>query len=445
LKPAEESAGKITQTPQISETKSSPATTHTADNITNHSSDEASEKLAVLLTVASETQTSTDLLSDIEKKLPELLKPSEALAVDIHERLKIPLNGLRLDKTPLLEIVRKISELTEVPVTLDIDEFRSRGIQIDAPVTLQLEGVTVGELLTKILASLELEAVIEDRQILVTVSAERRNEILEQKFDVSDLAEQTEDLKPERLVEILRRLLFSAEPAVVRSEGNTIIVRNHFRKLEESLRVLEQLRVIRNLPQKTEVTGENLAPEAFGWDAVLAPLTLNYYQPAALSEMIPRLESAAKLRILVDHKALHRALSPLSTMKATVLCNNGTVNEALENLLASAEAAMLTYRIVRHNVLEITTYYAARQPDKMSIEVHRYVPNKNVTPEELVKIIYSALEPNSWFVPENLETVGGGDIIIDHPSNCLLIRQSQPVQRQIRLWLGKKQSANLTD
>jgi hypothetical protein len=180
-----------------------------------------------------------------------------------------------------------------------------------------------------------------------------------------------------------------------------------------------------------------LAPEALGWDAAMAPLTLNYYQPTPLSGIFSQLESTTNLHILVDHKALHRVLSPLLTMKATVQCNQGTVHEALEKLLASVEVAPLTYRIVSHNSFEITTEDAARQPDKMSIEVHRFTGE---TPEELVRTIRSALEPGSWRLPDDPETMGRGDIMIDRSSGCLLIRQSQPIQRQIRLWLGNQQT-----
>ncbi|MDR3199643.1 MAG: hypothetical protein LBU34_17390 [Planctomycetaceae bacterium] len=426
-----------------------PANDTTVAGVTVETEENESNRLAELLAQTPkepqpEIRSTTDLLSDIEKKMPGLIQPSPILSIDITARLAVPLTGLKLDNTPLFYAVRLLSDLTEIPITFDIDEMRPRGIRVDVPLTAQFDTGTVSEILTKILANYELEPVVEDRQILITVSPERRNTPSERTFDIADLVENTkntpEPLTPEHLAEILKRLVDPANDSFIRIAGNSLTVQSRFRLLDETLRVLEQLRVIRNLPQQTEVVEKFLAPEAFGWDMVMTPMTLNYYQPTTLSHILSQLESAAKLHILVDHKALHRMLSPLQPMKATVQCNRGTVHEALEKLLASVDGAPLTYRIVDYDTLEITTTDSARQPEKMSIEVHRFVTATGETQEELVRTIRSALEPDSWRLPDDPETVGRGDIIIDRVSGCLLIRQSQPVQRQIRLWLGNKQS-----
>jgi hypothetical protein len=72
----------------------------------------------------------------------------------------------------------------------------------------------------------------------------------------------------------------------------------------------------------------------------------------------------------------------------------------------------------------------------MSIEVHRFTENE--TPEELVRTIRTALERGSWYDSDNSETFGLGDIVIDKPSGCLIVRQSQHVQRLLRQWLAAK-------
>lgn len=412
----------------------------------------------------------TDLLSDLEKKLPGLVEPSAMLTIDIPARLRQPLAGLSLNRTPLLVVVRTFSALTEIPTTLDIDEFSCRGIRVDEPITGPFKSGTVGNLLSEILAPLGLEAVIEDRQLLITVPPERRDALAERTFDVADLIEKTKEavdlrgktipdgpLTPERLLDMVRRLVDPIEwteapgdepndgKPTIRIDGNTLTVRHRHRMLDRTLRILEQLRVLRRLPQTTEVVGEHLVPEAFGWDAVDAPITLNYYQPAPLSDILEQLETTTKLHILVDHKALHRALTPLNTIRGTVQCDRGTVNEALERLLGSVDAALLCYRIIDVDLLEITTRDVARQPDKMSIEIHRYetpealLPDDR-SPEELVRTIRTVLEPGSWCMPDRPETVGRGDIVVDLPSGCLIVRQSQPIQRQLRLWLRNDRS-----
>ncbi len=414
-----------------------------------------------------EIRTTTDLLADMERKLPGLVQPAAALAIDVPARLRLPLHGLKLDKVSLVGVVRMLSRLTEVPITLDVDEFRCRGIDIDAPISGAYAPGTAGETLIAVLTPLKLEPVIEDRQVLVTVPQAERDKLSEMPFDVSDLVNGTQDavdlrgkvdpegiLSPERLAELIRRLIdpvgFSIEEKgpdqpSLKIDGMTLVVKHRRRMLDETLRLLEQFRVLRNLPQKTKIVGELLVPEVFGWDAVQAPLTMNYYQPIQLSEVFPQLEAAAKIRILVDHKALNRALSPFSSLKGTVRSDRGTVDTALEKLLASVDTASLTYRIVGADALEVTTRDVAGQPNKMSIEVHRFETSEQPlpdgeTPEELVRTIRTALERGSWNDAGNSETLGLGDIVIDKPSGCLIVRQGQQVQRLLRLWLGKKQS-----
>jgi hypothetical protein len=184
------------------------------------------------------------------------------------------------------------------------------------------------------------------------------------------------------------------------------------------------------------LSGETLAPEAFGWDQVMMPMTLNHYRPVPLSRIRAQVEEWTGLTIIIDHQALHRVLTPFSAIQATVLCDQGTVNDVLELSLASVDLAALAYRIVDHHTLEITTMESARQPEKMVMEVHRYELQEDETPEDIVRSLRSAVLPDSWVVPEFSETHYGGYVVIDHIANCLFVRQSQPAQRQIRLFLS---------
>lgn len=414
-----------------------------------------------------------DLLSNIQKKLPGLVDSSAVLTLDISERLSQRIVGIKLTETPLISVLRSISELMEIPITIDVDELFCRDIAIDRPISLEIKEKTFGDLLTEILAPLELEPIVEDQQILISVSPDQRDRILERRFDVSDLVLQTKDavdlrgrpvpdgqLTTEKLANILRHLVDpvafvrsgqekdNGGGAELQTDGSTLIVRHCRRMLTRSQRILEQLRVLRNLPLKTELNEENLVPEAFGWDAVERPLTLNYYQPTPLAGVLMQIESATNIRILVDHRGLHRALTPVNTIHATVRCNRGTVNEALERLFASVDIALLDYRIVGSDFLEVSTQDVLRRADKMTVEIHRYETPEALleeaeTPENLVRLIRASLEPESWndeddrsATPEN--RLSKGWIFIDRPSGCLFVRQSQPIQRQLRLWLGKK-------
>jgi hypothetical protein len=219
---------------------------------------------------------------------------------------------------------------------------------------------------------------------------------------------------------------------------------------------------LRALPQRTEIVEADLAPEVFGWDKVDVLITLNYYQEMPLSVILGQIEKLCDVFIVVDHKNLHRANLSFSQLRGKSRANNITLNEALEQLCASIDGVSFTYRIVGGNVIELTPTHIAKQPDKMSIEIHRYKitdnTESNETPEQIIESITNVIEPITWnnFAKQknttnqnnnnrsNPETEklpsDKGDIVIDRTSSCLIIRQSQPTQRKIRTWFKQQQN-----
>ena len=385
-------------------------------------------------------QTPDDILSAFEQHMPGLLD-TFVPDIDIDARLALPILEANFDQQSLIEFVRDMSPLTGIPMTLDIDEMTARSLSVKTPVSGQFSEATAEEILTQTLATLDMQWIAADRQILI--SPKETADAVDLTFDVSDFVERTDDLTPEVLAEMVHKLVVPEATVAVLAGNRLGVVRGEqpsrkslIRKRDKIQRFLEQLRTVRQLPPKTALTGETLAPEAFGWDRVMEPMTLNHYQAVPLSRIIAQLESMTDLTIIVDHQSLHRALTPFASVQATVQCDRGTVSDALELSLASVDLVALTYRIVDHQTLEITTMESARQPEKMQMEVHRYELLSDETPEDIVRTLRSVVFADSWAVPEFPETRYGGDIVIDRPSSCLFVRQSQPAQRQIRFFLS---------
>jgi hypothetical protein len=384
--------------------------------------------------------TANDTLSVLDEKMPGFV--SLALPnIDIEAKLAVPIHELNLSRNSLIGFVRFISQLTGVPITLNIDEMKSRSLSVKTPVDGQFSEAAAEKILTETLVTLGLQWISVDRQILIFPKKTTNDADL--MFDVSDFARQTEDLTPQVLAEMIQKLVCPDENVAVLPDNRLTVVKNEptgkspQRLRDEILRFLEQLRVIRQLPQQTELTGETLAPEAFGWDQVVEPITLNYYQAVPLSRIVTQLESLTKLTIIIDHQSLHRSLCSFASIQTSVQCDHGTVNDAMELLLVSVDSAALVYRIIDHQTLEITTAESVRQPEKMIMEIHPYRLREDETWEDIVRLLHSAIVPGSWMIAELPETKYGGNIVADQPSQCLLIRQSQPAQRQIRLYLSE--------
>jgi len=389
---------------------------------------------------AEQTQTESVTLAVFEEKMPGFVDISVP-NIDIDAKLALSILELNLDQTSLIGFIRTMSRMTEIPITLDVDELKAHSLSVNTPVAGQFREATAEKILTETLATLGLQWTAMDRQILIR--PQKNVDVTDLTFDVSDFAKSTENLTHEVVADMIRKLVVPEADITVLPDHRLNIVpvetrgKSPKRHMNEVQRFLEQLRVLRELPQKTELTGETLAPEAFGWDQVTEPITLNYYQMVPLARAIGQLESLTNLTILVDHQSLHRSLCSFASLRATVRCDRGTVNETLEMLLSSVDSVALAYRIIDHETLEITTAESARLPEKMTVEVHRYQLRGEETPEELIRLLRSTVAPESWRTAELPESKYTGGIVIDAPSNCLLVRQSQPVQRQIRLFLSE--------
>jgi len=397
------------------------------------------EKVEPVLVHDVKPRVENDTLSAIAEKMPDFVDHSVP-NIDIDAKLALSILELNFNQQNLIGFVRSMSRLTEIPMTLDIDAMKPHSLSVKTPVSGQFNGVTAGEILTETLATLNLQWITADRQILI-LPKETANET-GLTFDVADFAERTDDLIPEVLAEMVQRIVCPETAITVLPDNRLSATPNENngkspkRLRDDILRFLEQLRAVRQLPQKTEWSGETLAPEAFGWDRVMMPMTLNHYREVPLSHIFAQLEEKTNLTIIVDHQSLHRAFCPLASVPAAVQCDRGTVNDVLELSLASVDLAALTYRIVDHQTLEITTMESARQPEKMVMEVHRFELREDETPEDIVRALRSAIVPHSWSASEFQGTQYGGDIVIDHSSSCLFVRQSQPAHRQIRLFLA---------
>ena len=377
-----------------------------------------------------EIQITNDTVSAFAEHMPGTVDASVP-NIDIDAKLATPITELNFNQTRLIEFIRMLAQMTEIPMTLNIDEMHPRSLSAQTPVSGQFREVTAEKVLTETLATLGLQWVAVDRQILIFPTS--TDDEADLTFDVADIVERTGDLTPEVLAEMVHKLVcpdanVSILPdnrlAVGHSEHSR---KSRMRQRDDILRFLEQFRVVRQLPPQTDWKDEALAPEAFGWDRVMETMTLNHFRPVMLSRIVTQLEAATGLTIIIDHQSLHQAWTSFAAVYATVQCDRGTVNDVLELSLASVDMVALTYRILDHQTLEITTHESAWQPEKMVMEVHRYELQEDETPEDIVRTLRSAVSPETWHE---------GNIVVDVPSGCLFVRQSQPVQRQIRLFLS---------
>ncbi|HBT78305.1 MAG TPA: hypothetical protein DEB39_15585 [Planctomycetaceae bacterium] len=435
-----------------------------------------------------------------QNRLVRLLQPRRddtAALVAIAPRLEWMLGKFQFENLPLYEVVRTLSGLIDVPVTFDLASLSTVGVSVEDRISANLENRTVRETLESLLEPRQLRFFIRNGGITI---AGPPDPVEEHRFAVEDLLatippERLTDMlftlvrpdflpKPVELsayppIHLPGRVVSGGQVPERSASGNfnrfpyqsddgqavdtvpvdaglvdaapqdghhgeialfdnrEIRLRGNRATADRVLKVLEMLRVLRELPQQSEMSGETLTPEAFGWDTVRRPFTLNYFRPVPLVEAVALIETNAPLIALVDYDALSQSGASIKELVSTVHCDDGTLDDALTGLLDSVEAFPLSYRIVAKNMIEISTPSDLGTPSKMSLEPHLLPlsirtlsdPEKNDAIESFLRMIRATLEPESW---QSAGNPFGGAICVDEGTKTLFVRQSQPLQRRLR-------------
>jgi hypothetical protein len=353
--------------------------------------------------------------------------------INIEERLKLPIVSMKFEKTPIISVVETLSDLTGVPMQLDADELRARNISVETSLTLQLQNTTVAGVIDAALAKTHLTQRVGEREIVFGYSPEEMSAIQTVSYDLMPIATlETNPISAETAAKWLSELLTvplnpETQGAMIAADGNKVAVSGNRRLQDQSRRFLFSLYYLRDLEPKTNMPPERLAPEVFGWDNVNLPLSFNLVEPIPLKQAARALARHTKIRFLIDHAALHeQGLSQDSPVSSHV--NNGTLDSVLHAIL---EPLNLTYRIIEANAVEITTPQAAQK--NMTIEMQHYAP---LAPEKTPESCAATMK-QAFGGEEHWNAKIGGVIVIDKVSGYMMVRQSQPLQRAIRLWLGK--------
>src|SRR5262249_17252995 len=282
--------------------------------------------------------------------------------VDVNKRLADPLPGIETAATPLAEFVQTMSDLSTIPITLDVPFIP---VTADTTVSLRMTNTTVGDAITDALKSLpvRLEYVIDNDQLVV-----RRAEPSTPRpatVSVKDLTGGDEQQLGE-LAELLKAVV---EPTVwgegeglgtiTSDAAKSSLTISHPRSFQFPIQVrlaIEKLRETRTPPLGHEL---KLDPIFFKLDTRTAlaksrldkPVSLNYSQPTRLLTILDRLYSATGVRILVDWRDV-AAIGWNPAAEAVLVVRNEPLSAALDALLNPLD---LTWRVIDGQTVQVIT------------------------------------------------------------------------------------------
>jgi len=359
--------------------------------------------------------------------------------IDVRARLADTIPEIELKEVPLADAVEFLSQLSTVPITLDVDAMQQLGVTPRDPVSVELTETTVGRILGEMVFSRGLAAEIDDGQVLVTSPAERRRTLRQRRYTVSDLIGDKASTTAE-LAAMVRKLVAPASwdtaggRGTVAPDGDGLAVVQTAPVHYEIVFFCEKLRVARGLR-----TLSRLNPDLFKLDtrrrragrALSLPVTVNFHHPAPLEQIAAHLEEPTGVDILFDRVAMARQRwSPAS--EASVNAEKEPLDVVLGQLL---DPMGLAYRVIDAKTLQITT--AAAAAARMQLEFYPFgkLLGSGRTGAALAEQIRTGVAPTTW-----TSTGGPGTLHFDEPSACLIVLQSQPAQVAVERLLGEASS-----
>jgi hypothetical protein len=361
--------------------------------------------------------------------------------VDVGKQLAFSLGAMETAGTPLAEFVQLMSEVSAIPITLDVPFIPATPL---SPVALRLTNTTVGNALAEALKPLRLEYVVENDQLVV-----RRAEgklPASSTVSVKDLTGGDEPAMRE-LVELLKAVVDPAAWAegdqsgtisVDAAKGSLVITHPRSVRYPIGVRMaIEKLREARTPPLAHELKVDAALFKLDTRSTLAKPrldkaISLNYSQPTRLITISERLGNAAGVRILVDWRDVASAgWNPSG--EATLTARNEPLSAALDALLTPLD---LTWRVIDGQTIQVVT--PARLAEQGELEFYKIddLLSGGRTPEELIGQLCVALgegvvmaggEPSS----------AGGVIGYDDGGKCLLAWLSQVKQRELEGLLTK--------
>ena len=366
---------------------------------------------------------------------PSLPRP-EPREVDVEARLADPLPAIDSPGVPLADFLEILSSLSTVPITLDPQGLALVGASAESPVSLKLDNTTVGQALAEGVKTLRLEHAVQDDQVIVGLSAK----LYEAGYPMEDLTNKDQE-QAQQLAQWATALIHPEAWAEGDEEGASLTpgaaefaVTAPARTHAELLFLFEKLRVARGLAPKSKLDPAlfRLATKASAArDKLAAPITLNYSQPTLLTQILGKLEDAAKVRILVNWRAL-AAEGWNADGETTLVVADKSLGEALDALLAPMD---LAWRVIDSQTLEVTSPSALAAAPEVEFHSALELADTVEAGEALLTRLATALEAETDESPLRFDP-GSGYILASAPQP----RQRQ-IERLLQQWRGEERAA----
>lgn len=360
---------------------------------------------------------------------PATAPPDTAPAADTSGLSTLIVAEANFDGVPLLDFLQFFVEFTTLPVTLDFDSLRQARIPYDAPVQLQLEATSAGDLLQTALTPAGLTYTFANGIVAIAPNTVVHGDVQSRSYDVSDLCDNAE-----QTIALAALITTTVEPSSWQEAGGVGVLTANDQTLEveqslasqfEIARLLDRLRTARGLLPRSDLPREWLT-----CTPVFVPMqeifqkryTLNFSDPTDITKVLDRIRNETEVRVLVDWAAT-AATDWKPHAKTTLSASDTPFAQLLDAWL---EPLKLGYRVVDANLIQISS--AAALKSHGEVEVYPL----NDAAAKKAEALTTALQQE---LGEPAVKDAGGALVFEPTSHSLVVRLPQPMQRRAYAWL----------
>jgi len=368
-------------------------------------------------------------------------------------RLATEVRGFKVPRLPMLDAVRALSRLSNVPVSFDLEPMLALGISPSISVEIEVGEGNFRQALEKLVGQAGLAVVMDSGHVIITIPEEARTALVVKRYPVEDLvsarfsagphagkAAPGFEGAPSYDLGWLVRTFVAPETWKEQGGRGSLSLQATELEVEQPVwihrgveRFLEDLRSLR---QAGGSSGRHRSRWALAQKELSQPITVNFFEPAPLSKILRQVEHSANVKLLVNWRVLREG-GMTQEPEVTFTVHQLPLAQALEQLLLPLG---LGYRVVEPTVFEVTTRSALNH----GLEIGFYFVGdllrgikgefgQEAVPEEiLLQMISAEVGGESW-----AEAGGPARMVVDHASEHLIVLQSQPVHTELDRYLTR--------
>ena len=368
----------------------------------------------------------------IESKSP--LSKSPLLEVDIQARLADKIPEIEFQGIALADFLDFLTQLSTIPITLDPSAVAHAGVTPRVSISIHQQDTTIDQVLSSVLASQGLRYIASEHYLTVEKLVPQQESLRREQYDVAGIM--TGD--QQRLVDLADLLRKFVAPDSWKDTGGAGEVYPDSGKLVvigaepvhyQVLVLLGKLRVARGAQPQDGLRTEQYqlsTRSARAKEKLRAPITVSFFEPTPLIQILDRLKQLTGVTYLVNWQALTEAgFSPF--VPAALTIHDRPLQEALASLL---EPMQLACRAIDERTLQITSARELRLTQELEFyRVGDLLEGEASAKRQLQRLQQSLGE--SHFTKQR-----GGRLRWDQQSKCLMARLPQPQQQALEALLA---------